>query len=155
MEGVRELRPHLEQAVQAALESDDPDNPIYRVAQAKIMREAAKGDTEKFILESLQHLQSSIAKLTSQRPTFSPSSSLSASSEEGRVYRFEVTQALNKDDRREFIRRVQRLLMAETTPLFNIGLKSVTVVLKGGEDPDLEQLKSVANDFGLRFIPEA
>src|SRR5215216_5240283 len=61
MEGVRELAPRLESAVTEALKGHAPDNPIYRVAQAKVMKEVvAKGSTEKYILARLDQIEGSL-----------------------------------------------------------------------------------------------
>lgn len=54
MEGVRELKPRLEAAIYQALSDKEPDNPIYRAAQSKFMRETAKTDTEKFLLAEIE-----------------------------------------------------------------------------------------------------
>ena len=62
MEGVRELRPRLEAAVQAAINDLTPDNPIYRVAQATIMREVASTDTQKYMLDRLSTIESLLAR---------------------------------------------------------------------------------------------
>jgi hypothetical protein len=70
MEGVRELAPHLESAVTEALKDNNPDNPIYRVAQAKVMKEVvAKGSTEKYILARLDQIEGSIGRLSAGRDT--------------------------------------------------------------------------------------
>jgi hypothetical protein len=64
MEGVRELGPSLELAVTEALKSDNPDNPIYRVAQAKVMRDVvAQGSPEKYILARLDQIEASLGRL--------------------------------------------------------------------------------------------
>ena len=65
MAGVTELAPKLRKAVHAALEDEEPDNPIYRAAQAKVMREVAQDDFQRYILESLQDLKESVNVLES------------------------------------------------------------------------------------------
>lgn len=63
MEGVRELKPRLEKAVTEALNAKDPDNPIYRVAQARVMREVAPVDSEKYVLRQLERIEEALANL--------------------------------------------------------------------------------------------
>jgi hypothetical protein len=63
-QGVEELKPRLRQSLQEALREAEPDNPIYRVAKASIMRNIqATDDTQKYILDRLEVIQSVLARL--------------------------------------------------------------------------------------------
>jgi hypothetical protein len=61
MSGVQELRPRLKTSVETALTLKEPDNPIYRVALGRVMREVAKGDTERYILERLDQISKQVS----------------------------------------------------------------------------------------------
>lgn len=72
MRGAFELRPALKLAIEAAMEQPQPDNPVWRSAQSKMMLEAAEGDTfRQFILTTLSEIQSTVAalKLKADNPT--------------------------------------------------------------------------------------
>jgi len=72
-EGAEDLKSKLRQAVREALEEVESDNPIYRAVTANIMREVkAVDDTQKYMLDKLESIQSSIAQLE-RRMGFSPS----------------------------------------------------------------------------------
>jgi hypothetical protein len=73
MAGVTEVEPLLRAAVQAAMKDAEPDNPVYRAAQAKVMQDVAQDDVQRYILESLDDLKDSIATLRSDQPKTRPS----------------------------------------------------------------------------------
>lgn len=60
MLGVLDLREQLTAMVPHALEDEHPDNPIYRGAQAKVMRDVAPTEPQQYILERLDRLESLI-----------------------------------------------------------------------------------------------
>lgn len=62
MAGVKELISLLEETIDEALKESEPDNPIYRVAEGIVMKEIAKGDTEKYILNRLDIIESLVSK---------------------------------------------------------------------------------------------
>ena len=64
MHGAVDLRPRLAAAIQSAVGEDEPDNPVFRVAQAKVMREVTQADdAQTFLLKKLDYIESSINEL--------------------------------------------------------------------------------------------
>jgi hypothetical protein len=61
MTGVEDLKPQISEAIDAALEQVEPDNPIYRVARERVIKEV-KGpeDVASYLLERLDSLERSI-----------------------------------------------------------------------------------------------
>ena len=74
MSGVTELGPKLKEAVEAAMNDDAPDNPVYRAAEAKVMKDVAQTDFQKYMLEAVNDLKSSVNHLeqSSGRSSVSP-----------------------------------------------------------------------------------
>ncbi len=70
MKGVQELRDELEEVVKVAMEDDSSDNPIYRVAKEKIIKESLGKDdsASSYILDRLDKLESSISHLAKRLP---------------------------------------------------------------------------------------
>lgn len=59
MAGVNSLVPILEKMVKEALEDEEPDNPVYRAANSKIMKEMhPQGDFQTYMLERLDRFES-------------------------------------------------------------------------------------------------
>jgi hypothetical protein len=69
MAGVPELARKLRVMAAVAVEDEQPDNPIYRGAQALVMREVAVTDSDRFIIERLERLESLLVEVgRSARP---------------------------------------------------------------------------------------
>lgn len=66
MQGVDDLRPRLKIAVQSAAEEVQIDNPIYRAAQASIMKEVVKDDAQKYVIDRMDRLEGLILSRTAQ-----------------------------------------------------------------------------------------
>lgn len=61
MAGVELLKPELEEMVRLALKDVDPDNPVYRAVESKVMKDQqTTGDIQSFILERLGSIESLI-----------------------------------------------------------------------------------------------
>jgi len=91
MMGVQELVVRLRDAVEKARVDAEPDNPIYRVVTATVMKRVAgdQGDVQRYILEKLESIESLLsARVSRSQP--SPSKRLSklrfAIAEQGTTY---------------------------------------------------------------------
>jgi hypothetical protein len=67
MTGVEEVRPLFKAMVEAAMRDQTPDNPVYRVRQAGVMREVAANAPEKYILDQLEAIRQQLSRLSIQR----------------------------------------------------------------------------------------
>ena len=74
MAGVNKLAPNLEKMVQEALEDTEPDNPVYRAAKNKVMKEMhPQGDFQSYVLQRLDRFESMLQRQNSS-PKDSPRS---------------------------------------------------------------------------------
>src|SRR5215207_2795514 len=106
MAGVTELAPKLRSAVQAAMQDTEPDNPIYRAAEAKVMRDVAQNDFQRYTLDILNKVRDSIAELESRSPI---STSLSDRRPKEVMYA-QVELSGNEDLAREFIEALSSIV---------------------------------------------
>jgi hypothetical protein len=64
MHGAVDVRPSLEKAIKSALELPEADNPVYRAARGKVMRDVASTtDSNAYILERLDEMETSMRAL--------------------------------------------------------------------------------------------
>lgn len=71
MHGAVDLSPRLSKAIELACAEAEPDNPVYRVSQSKVMREIAQADdAQTYLIRKLDYIESSINELR-QRTTVS------------------------------------------------------------------------------------
>jgi hypothetical protein len=74
LQGAEELKPRLRQAVEDAVTEESPDNPIYRVVMANVMREVkATDDTQRYILDRLESIEATITRVSNSRSVKDPS----------------------------------------------------------------------------------
>jgi len=76
MQGVEDLRPSLGEAAEEALGQQEPDNPVYRAAKAKVMKDVAGTSEDEYLIELIQGLRGDVAQLAQERsPGWSPRAS--------------------------------------------------------------------------------
>ncbi|UZE84768.1 hypothetical protein [Pseudomonas viciae] len=64
MYGVVDLVPRLEAAIEAALLIGEPDNPVYRVTQSRVLRESVEpDDAQAFLIKKLDYIESFIGEV--------------------------------------------------------------------------------------------
>jgi hypothetical protein len=109
MAGVEELSTSLTIAVQAALNDQTPDNPIYRaVKHISIQESASETDTTKFLARKLEAIEEQLGQLILKSLTSPPA---------GAIRRYELTLTGLASDIGEFIEKAVRLngVMSATT----------------------------------------
>jgi hypothetical protein len=67
MQGVVDLRPALETAINAAMKMESPDNPVYRAARNNLMRvKLAADDPLNLVMRRLDSIESAVGNRSSQ-----------------------------------------------------------------------------------------
>lgn len=107
MAGVPELKQALAAAVHEALSEGEPDNPVYRAAQTRVMREVAQTDIQEFVLDRLDRMESLLRELTAQPAR---SQQLNSTSEIAAVDQQNVTLEVSGD--RELVDSIVRYMKA-------------------------------------------
>jgi len=76
----------------------EPDNPVYRAAQAKVMREVApRTDTEEYMLSRLERIESAIDRISTGQKQSSPVASDALRRIRAVLDPAKVLNGLNKD----------------------------------------------------------
>lgn len=129
MHGVVDLKPRLIAAIVSAIDDQtDPDNPVYRVSQSKVLRDAAQGDdVQAALLRKLDYIESSLSEL---RRSSSP---VTTAPQTEYPHRYFVTVAGNRDKAREIMRQLRAIP----------GVERVTFGLGGPRPPEGEAEKTV------------
>ena len=128
MHGAVDLRPRLAAAIEAALGEGEPDNPVYRVAQSKVMREVSQpDDAQTFLLRKLDYIESSVNELRHR----------TAIREEPRQlpYRYTVHVRGEKEAARDFLRGMRSFQGVERALFMSQGL------VAGVADPLLHRIR--------------
>ncbi|MFB2661883.1 hypothetical protein [Shewanella mangrovisoli] len=95
MAGVKKLIPALEKMIQEALVDSEPDNPVYRAAKNKVMKDLQPhGDFQSYILEKMDRFESILQRSGVSQPV--PRTTLNYSRLKIKGL---LTRALSKDER--------------------------------------------------------
>jgi hypothetical protein len=144
MAGVRELVPALEAAVNEAMRDPEPDNPLYRVAQSRVMREVvAKGDAAEYILSRLDQIENTLGGLATREKRQRPS-------QKYQYTIFEVVLADGKMETEPFIQKVGDLGNLKSAETLARGGNAI-IKLEFSEPKDVGDLFKVASDTSLKI----
>ncbi|HEY0426551.1 MAG TPA: hypothetical protein VGC76_01975 [Pyrinomonadaceae bacterium] len=107
MLGVITLREELKIAVKSALDETEPDNPIYRVSKAKVIKESTEtSNTEEYILGRLDRIENSIERISLRSSPTLLESVKERNIISNRQYVFFKTEELLNDDNFDTINKI-------------------------------------------------
>lgn len=109
MHGAVDLRPRLLAAITSAMDDgQEPDNPVFRVSQGKVLRDAAQGDdAQAALLRKLDYIESSIAELRQRSQV--GASGLPSVVSSAFPYRYFLHLAADRDAARQLSRALRTL----------------------------------------------
>ncbi|MGC2423023.1 MAG: hypothetical protein WA666_01555 [Nitrospirota bacterium] len=143
MAGVQELGLKIRAAIDVAMLEEEPDNPIYRVVQANVMRKvAAKDDTQKYIIDRLDQIESSVNRFfsDSRRNTME-------NIKQELLYDYTLIPK-NSDEGK--ISSYMQLIARKYGPLFKGGIRdSKKMSVRFVSLVDIDGLVKLANEAGL------
>lgn len=152
MAGTEELKGRLPKAVELAVAERDPDNPIYRAAKSKVMKDVVAGDEPlQYILEKLEKVESAVASAAlhgrslRQPPESEPKVFQSSVLREALTAEVEVMSG-GAD---EFVQRLRKSLRLHAAwPWKNNDAQTVEVILAPGYDPGERFVRDRIEDEG-------
>jgi len=163
MHGTMDLRPRLTDTIETALSEGEPDNPVYRVSQARVMREAVQGDdTQGFLLKKLDYIESALSEIknssiSGDRSSIAPIENFINYSEAPYRYLAEVSGGEIKEFINELIKEFSGAIYAKTNNRASLILKdgtmkAVTKITIGSlEQISLRDLSSIAEGISVNI----
>lgn len=150
MKGATELAERLRQVVPEALKAVEPDNPIYRVAKSKVMKDvAAADDTQHYILDRLEGIETRISALAA---------SARRSSNSGRSQRPEPAYACRvlidprAVDREELARNLVTRFGGDQRWQYSTTASPMEVAFTPNDPISVDELRSVVEEMGADLV---
>lgn len=154
MHGAVDLRPRLAAAIESALSESEPDNPVYRVAQTKVMREVTQADdAQSFLLKKLDYIETSVNELRHR--------TLIREEPRQLPFRYSLYIQGNKDAAREMMRALRTMPGVERAVFLapppdarmrgEVDLTAHRIRLESMEPVSFHEIESIASHFGIQI----
>ena len=147
MAGVEELKVKLRDTIAATAKDSEPDNPVYRVAKSKVMKDiAATDDTQKYILDRLETIESALSRLS---PVGSPSQS--SKKHRNPIDYMYYAEIFPGDEGQEKVCNLLRAHFNITTSCYTIGEDPFQFGFDTGETVTDKQFRSALEGMGAKL----